>query len=425
MVRVGKPAAKAPVSKGKETSATPNKRFSSDFDPNETESAPSSGEETEEAEESDSEGKDETENKDESESEGEDKGEGEGEESEGGPVTPLPGRRFKTPDGNNKPKSNSGKINITKHSFRSEKAVQSIASTTVDTTFNTETDTGPSPFTDIYTPLHDSPIPINFKRRRRDSTPKMNRPRSSSSSSSSSGTSTPTRPPLKRRRTEPPKPKFATLAEAARRVKVLSAEYKFTKAEHLRVSEMYEHLMREENATPLILDAAVDATTDRLERALEEKEMADSGFIAREPEFFPGMIQQLEAAVAKAEADRDAWYAETREVFYLSTKLERDMPRIRKALIAAKTEEAAARERERGFQNPTPRNSQVLASSPGSSASLLNGMAGGDWRRATPTTFEGTATAGGTAASSGTTNWETPGDAYRFMFDPSTGSDMF
>ncbi|GKT93946.1 hypothetical protein Ct61P_11796 [Colletotrichum tofieldiae] len=130
-------------------------------------------------------------------------------------------------------------------------------------------------------------------------------------------------------------------------VRRVIVEINVTKAEYKRVRGLFEHLMRDENATPAILEAAVDTASSRLVRAIEDEERIQNGNPPRHLPYPPKMIPQLLAAVEKAEADRDNWYAETNRLFWLVENIDkRKMPALKLKLEGARQKEAAARQRE-------------------------------------------------------------------------------
>ncbi|WYZ35800.1 hypothetical protein EsH8_X_000447 [Colletotrichum jinshuiense] len=249
--------------------------------------------------------------------------EGESKGPEGELVTPLPVRK--------------GQSNKRKREISDKKKAAITPSTqSTDTTIT-------DPFFGHSTPINDKAIHLDYQGSHKNTTPTMARSRSSSLSSAPS---TPTKPPASRRRIAAPKPPALTHAEALQRVRALVMELNSTRAEYKRISDMYKHLLRDENATPDILDTAVSTTTQRLELALRAKRKLMAGVRPDYPYYPPQMIPELQAAVQKAEADRENWYIETTNMFYLTIKLERDLPRLKAMLEMAKKEEAAARERE-------------------------------------------------------------------------------
>ncbi|KAK1988150.1 hypothetical protein LZ30DRAFT_699847 [Colletotrichum cereale] len=198
------------------------------------------------------------------------------------------------------------------------------------------------PFVDEATPQDDTPIPINLSSAPRPKSPDLE----SGSSSLSSMPSTPTKAPAERRRPASVKPKVTALQEAAREARSVAAEIKETRAEYKRARGLFEHLTRDENATPEILDAAVDATNRRLVRAVEDDEKIQSGNPPRHVPYPPERIPDLLAAVEKAEADRENWYAETRRLFWLFETIDRErMPALKLKMEEARKKEAAAKQK--------------------------------------------------------------------------------
>ncbi|KAK1965629.1 hypothetical protein LY78DRAFT_703514 [Colletotrichum sublineola] len=196
---------------------------------------------------------------------------------------------------------------------------------------------------DESTPRNDAPIPLNLSSAPRPMSPDLE----SESSSLSSVPSTPTKAPADRRRSAPPKPKLTTLQEASREVHLVAAEIKEARAEYRRARGLFEHLTREENVTPEILDAAVDAANRRLVHAVEDNDGIQSGNPPRHIPYPPETISELLAAVEKAEMDRENWYAETRRLFWLFEGIERErVPALKHKMEAARKKEAAAREKE-------------------------------------------------------------------------------
>ncbi|KAK1580670.1 uncharacterized protein LY79DRAFT_705234 [Colletotrichum navitas] len=197
------------------------------------------------------------------------------------------------------------------------------------------------PFVDETTPRNDTPIPIDLLSAPRPKSPDLE----GGSSSLSSAPSTPTKAPADRRRPAPPKPKLTALQEATREVRSVAVEIKETRAEYKRARGLFEHLTRDESATAEILDAAFDATNRRLVRAIEDDERIQSGNPPRHVPYPPEKIPELLAAVEKAEADRENWYAETRRLFWIFEVIDREtLPALRRKMGAAQKKEAAARQ---------------------------------------------------------------------------------
>ncbi|OHW96141.1 hypothetical protein CSPAE12_05293 [Colletotrichum incanum] len=206
--------------------------------------------------------------------------------------------------------------------------------------------TGQSPadlFVDDSTPRNDNPIFFNLSNAPRANSPDLG----TGSSSHSSVPSTPTKTAGERHRPTSFRSKLISHAEALREVRHVIVEINVTKAEYKRVRGLFEHLMRDENATPSLLEASVDTTSSRLVRAVEDDDRIQNGNPPRHLPYPPEMIPELLAAVEKAEADRDNWYAETKRLFWLIESIDkRKMPALKLKLEAARKNEAAARQRE-------------------------------------------------------------------------------
>ncbi|KAF9873355.1 hypothetical protein CkaCkLH20_09168 [Colletotrichum karsti] len=284
---------------------------------------------------------DETEEEDESESEMSD-------ETEDTPQTPVPARK--------------GNLKRKRSAVASTDKKKAITPSTVATDC-TNTD----PFFDGDTPeLNDSTIPFSLKRRHKSSTPP-----GSPTPSDSDTPSTPTKSPSKRRRTEPARPRLPSHAETVEKVKSLSAELKAVMKERKRLEAEYLLLVDENNATPEMLDAAVETCRARLQTAVTygkssvQESLGDSGIFmpvypdpyhASNHAYFdpPTMVpytseelQPMKDALSKAYYKRECWYGDTRYLFRHMTALREEvMPRIWNDLQKARAEEAAARQRE-------------------------------------------------------------------------------
>ncbi|GKT65672.1 hypothetical protein ColTof4_03566 [Colletotrichum tofieldiae] len=198
-------------------------------------------------------------------------------------------------------------------------------------------------FIDDSTVRNDNPISISLSSAPRTRSPSLE----TVSSGDSSAPSTPTKAPGERNRPRTSRSRLISHSEALREVRRVIVEINVTKAEYKRVRGLFEHLMRDENATPAILEAAVDTASSRLVRAIEDEERIQNGNPPRHLPYPPKMIPQLLAAVEKAEADRDNWYAETNRLFWLVENIDkRKMPALKLKLEGARQKEAAARQRE-------------------------------------------------------------------------------
>ncbi|KAK2047958.1 hypothetical protein LZ31DRAFT_591866 [Colletotrichum somersetense] len=197
------------------------------------------------------------------------------------------------------------------------------------------------PFVDEGTPLNDTPIPLNLSSARpRPKSPDLE----DDSSSLSSELSTPTKAPGDRRRAAPPVSKLTALQEATREIRSVAAEMKETRDEYKRARDLFEHLTRDDNATVEILDAVVVETSSRLVRAVEDDEKTQSGNPLKKVPYPPEKIPELLAAVEKAEADRENWYIETRQLFWIFELIDRErMPALKLRMEAARKKEAAAK----------------------------------------------------------------------------------
>ncbi|KAK2033151.1 hypothetical protein LX32DRAFT_706436 [Colletotrichum zoysiae] len=197
------------------------------------------------------------------------------------------------------------------------------------------------PFVDEGTPLNDTPIPLNLSSARpRPKSPDLE----GDSSSLSSELSTPTKAPADRRRATPPVTKLTALQAATREIRSVAAEMKETRDEYKRARDLFEHLTRDENATVEILDAVLAETSRCLVRAVEDDERTQSGNPPKKVPYPPEKIPELLAALEKAEADRENWYTETRQLFWIFELIDRErMPTLKLRMEAARMKEAAAR----------------------------------------------------------------------------------
>ncbi|KAK1675527.1 hypothetical protein BDP55DRAFT_704281 [Colletotrichum godetiae] len=207
---------------------------------------------------------------------------------------------------------------------------------TISGTTDTMTDDGG-------TPLNDTPIPIDLSSARRAKTPDVDL---TGSSGSSSAPSTPTKLASERRQTTPKGPKLISHKEASKQLRDLIVAHNKKGVEIKEMLAPYRDLTRDDNATATILDECVTATNARLVRAIEDVEALEDGRPSRVTPYPADKIPELLAAVEKAEADRNAFYAETQRLFMQLAILEEEQHALRaKAMIARKVElEARLRE---------------------------------------------------------------------------------
>ncbi|GKT49521.1 uncharacterized protein ColSpa_09702 [Colletotrichum spaethianum] len=225
---------------------------------------------------------------------------------------------------------------------RNQRTPENMMSTVTPLTKATGQSTD-DPFIDEATPRNDNPIIIDLSSSRRAKSPDLE----AGSSGVSSTPSTPTKAPGERRRSAFSQPKSITHGEALREVRRVIIEINYIKAEYRRVRGLFEHLMRDENATPVILEATVDATSRRLMRAVKDDERMQSGDPPRHLPYPPVMIPELLAAVEKAEITKRNWYAETNRLFWLLENIDNvKMPALKLKLEMARKKEAAAKQRE-------------------------------------------------------------------------------
>ncbi|KAK1624681.1 hypothetical protein BDP81DRAFT_382457 [Colletotrichum phormii] len=193
------------------------------------------------------------------------------------------------------------------------------------------------------TPLNDTPIPIDLSSARRAKTPDVDL---TGSSSASSAPSTPTKPASERSQATPNGPKLTSHKDASKQLRDLIVAHNKKGVEIKEMLVLYRDLTREDNATPIILDECVTATNARLVRAIEDVEALEDGRPPRVTPYPADKIPELLAAVEKAEADRDAFYAETQRLFMQLAMLEEEQHALRAKAVIARKVELEARMRE-------------------------------------------------------------------------------
>ncbi|KAK0380933.1 hypothetical protein CLIM01_01689 [Colletotrichum limetticola] len=209
------------------------------------------------------------------------------------------------------------------------------------------------------TPVNDTPIPLHLSSARRAKTPDVD---ITGSSSASSAPSTPTKPASERRKATPKGPKFISHKEANRQLRDFIVAHNEKGAEMKETSALYKDLIREENATPIILDECVAIASARLVRAIDDVEALEAGHPPRVVLYPADRIPELLAAVEKAEAERDAFDAENQRLFAQTAKLNEEIYALKAKVKVARKAELEARIRE-GLSTPSAACNKPIAPS--------------------------------------------------------------